>query len=204
MKQLCGFAVSHIVTHYYAASHRVAWSVGLSVALSVCHTKPCKNGWNDQVAICVLDSGGPNEPCITWGPDANMGRNNLRRKQANQYRDTLRSSMQTRLNRSRCRLGCGLAWAQSITCYMRGPDNPWERAILVDRDAHCKAWALSTIGCAITAEPICLPFRLWTGVGRRMHKFNRIRHGRTRCRHLSNNIEPSVYGSDAPYGKLLW
>jgi len=26
--------------------------------------------------------------------------------------------------------------------------------------------------------------------------------GRTRCRHLSNNIEPSVYGGDAPYDKL--
>jgi len=25
----------------------------------------------------------------------------------------------------------------------------------------------------------------------------------TRCRHLSNNIEPSVYGGDAPYVKLL-
>jgi len=43
-----------------------------------------------------------------------------------------------------------------------------------------------------------------------MHKFNRIRqvapicpHGRTRCRHLWNNIEPPVYGDDAPYGKLL-
>jgi len=43
-----------------------------------------------------------------------------------------------------------------------------------------------------------------------MHKFNRIRqvapmcpYGRTCCRHLSNNIEPSVYGGDAPYGKLL-
>jgi len=44
-----------------------------------------------------------------------------------------------------------------------------------------------------------------------MHKFSRIRQvapmrspGGTRCRHLSNNIEPSVYGSDAPYVKLLW
>ena len=43
-----------------------------------------------------------------------------------------------------------------------------------------------------------------------MHKFNRVRqvapmcpYGRTRCRHLSNNIEPSVLGGDAPYGKLL-
>jgi len=65
MKWLCGFAVSHIVTHYYAASQGVAWSLGLSVALSVCHTsEPCKNVWNDQAAICVLESGEPNEPCI--------------------------------------------------------------------------------------------------------------------------------------------
>jgi len=28
-------------------------------------------------------------------------------------------------------------------------------------------------------------------------------YGRTRCRHLSNNIEPSFYGDDAPYVKLL-
>ena len=28
-------------------------------------------------------------------------------------------------------------------------------------------------------------------------------HGRTRCRHLSNTIELSVYGGDAPYVKLL-
>jgi len=44
-----------------------------------------------------------------------------------------------------------------------------------------------------------------------MHKFNRLRqvapicpYGRTCFRHLLNNIEPSVYGGDAPYGKLLW
>jgi len=49
------------------------------------------------------------------------------------------------------------------------------------------------------AEPIHLPFGLWTRMGRRMHKFNRIRqvapmcpHGRTRCRHLSNDNHPST------------
>jgi len=112
--------------------------------------------------------------------------------------------------RSRCRLGCGLAWAQSIMCYMPRSDPPRERAILVDGRAHCKVQALSAVSCAKTAEPIHLPFRLWTRVGRMMHKFNRIRqlapmcpHGRTRCRHLSNNTESSVYGGDAPYGKLL-
>ena len=52
--------------------------------------------------------------------------------------DTPRSSVQRRLNRSRCRLGCGFAWVECITCYMGGPDPPWEGAILVDRGAHCK------------------------------------------------------------------
>jgi len=46
MKRLCGFAVSHIVTHYCAAaSHRVAWSARRSFcrSASVCHTsEPCK------------------------------------------------------------------------------------------------------------------------------------------------------------------
>ena len=41
----------------------------------------------------------------------------LRGRQANQYRDTLQSFVQTRLNRSRCFLGCGHAWAQSIMYY---------------------------------------------------------------------------------------
>ena len=32
---------------------------------------------------------------------------------------------------------------------------------------------------------------------------NTMCHGRTHCRHLANTIEPSVYGGDAPYVKLL-
>jgi len=47
MKRLRGFVESHTVRHYYAASHGVAWFVGLpvalSVALSVCHISD-KNG----------------------------------------------------------------------------------------------------------------------------------------------------------------
>jgi len=62
------------------------------------------------------------------------------------------------------------------------------------------------VSCAKTAEPIDLPFGLWTPLGRRMHKFNRIRQVAPmcpHCRHLASRIEPSVCGGDAPYVKLL-
>jgi len=84
-------------------------------------------------------------------------------------------------------------------CYMEGVQTP-----------HLKGqfwW----IGAPIVKYRYFLPFRLWTRVGRRMHKFIRIRqvapmcrYGRTHCRQLVNAIEPSVNGSDAPYVKLLW
>jgi len=35
---------------------QVAWSVGLSLS------EPCKNGWSNQDAVCIEDSGGPKEP----------------------------------------------------------------------------------------------------------------------------------------------
>ena len=48
------------------------------VCLSVCHDRePCKNGWTDRDAVWVVDSGGPNEPCIRWGPDPPMRRGNF-------------------------------------------------------------------------------------------------------------------------------
>jgi len=54
------------------------------------------------------------------------------------------------------------------SCVRWGPDPPWEGAILGKRGAHCK------VSCAKTAEPIDLPFGLWTQVGRSKHKFNSI------------------------------
>jgi len=55
-----------------------------------------------------------------------------------------------------------------------------------------------------TAQPMDVLFGLWTLVGWRKHKFNRIcqvapmcLHGRAHWRHLSNTIEPSVCGGDA-------
>jgi len=54
------------------------------------------------------------------------------------------------------------------------------------------------------AEPIDLPFGLWTLVQRRKDKFNRIRqvaplclHGKAHWRYQANTTEPSVCGRDA-------
>ena len=59
------------------------------------------------------------------------------------------------------------------------------------------------MSCSETAQPIDLPFGLWTRVGRRKHKFSLIRqmapmcpHGRAHWRHLANTVEPSVCGGD--------
>jgi len=69
----------------------------------------------------------------------------------------------------------------------------------------------SSVSCAKMAERIDLPFRLWTRIGRRKHKFNRIRQvapmspqahegahrERAHWHHVANTIEPSACGGDA-------
>ena len=49
-----------------AYCYRVSSVVCLSVCRSVCR-ETCRNGWTDPGAVWVVDSGGPNEPCIKWG-----------------------------------------------------------------------------------------------------------------------------------------
>jgi len=52
------------VVYCYWPSSVVCWSV----SHTVCHTRePCKNGRSDQDSVWVEDSGGPREPCVTWG-----------------------------------------------------------------------------------------------------------------------------------------
>ena len=46
---------------------------------------------------------------------------------------------------------------------------------------------------AKTAEPIEMPFGIWTRVGPRKHLLGEGAHGR----HLANTIEPSMCGGDA-------
>jgi len=97
---------------------------------------------------------------------------------------------------------CKDGWTDRGAIWVVGSHRLWDNKSPFD--------SILSESCAKTAKPIHLPFQLWTRVGRRMHKFNRIRevaqmcpYGRTCCRHLSNNIKPSVYDGDAPYGNYL-
>jgi len=51
-----------------------------------------------------------------------------------------------------------------------------------------------------TAEPIEMPFGMWTWVGPRKHILDRGAH----WRHLANMIEPSMCSGMQPFSKLLW
>jgi len=82
---------------------------------------------------------------------------------------------------------------------------------MVDVIAFTEATVLKTTEAAASVASNVATALLWTSVGRRMHKFNRIRQvapmcprGRTQCRHLANTIEPSVYGGGSAHVKLLW
>jgi len=104
-----------------AYCYRLSSAVCRSVCLSVCHTsEPCKNGHTDRDTVWFGDLGGPKEPCIRWGSRSPMGRGNFEGGKGRpivKYRDSLQSSVQKWPNRSRCRLGCGLRWAQGIVLY---------------------------------------------------------------------------------------
>jgi len=63
------------------------------------------------------------EPLLNWGPDIPMGQAILRGKGRPilKYRDTLRSPVQKRLNRSKCCLGVGLGELKE-SCIRWGPE----------------------------------------------------------------------------------
>jgi len=83
---------------------RVAWSVGLSVGLSDTLVSPVKTAAPIEMPFWVEDLGGLREPRIKWGSRSPMERGNFQAKGRPivNYRDTLRSPVQKRLNRSRC------------------------------------------------------------------------------------------------------
>jgi len=60
---------------------------------------------------------GPKNCVLDGGPDPPMGRGNFEGRKGRpivKYRDSLWSSVQKQVKRSRCHLGCGLGWAIGI------------------------------------------------------------------------------------------
>jgi len=171
---------------------RVAWSVGLSQ-----YSEPCKNGWTDRNAVWVENSGGAKEYIrrvhVPHGKGqfwAGKGRPIAK------YRGILRSSVQKRLNRSKCRLGYGIGWAKEAC--IRWARSPMQRGNYY--------WKGHTRTCPTTlCHELCKnSWGLWIWVGRRKHKVKRVwqvapmcPNERAHCSHLTNTIEPPVCGGDA-------
>ena len=98
----------------YRSSSVVCQSVSQSVTV-VCPAKMrCRLG---------CGSGGPRNHALDGVPDPHWKGQfwEEKRRPVVKYRDTLRWAVQKRLNRSRCRLGCGLGLAQGIVLD-GGPD----------------------------------------------------------------------------------
>jgi len=77
---------------------------------------------------------GPGNHVVDGGPDPSMARGNFEGEEGRpiiKYWDTLRSYVQKRLNRSRCRLGCGLLGCMCRRNHMfdGGPATPRDVAI---------------------------------------------------------------------------
>ena len=90
-------------------TNRVAWSVGLSVSLSVTLVSPAKTAPLIKMLFGLRTRVGPRNHVLDGGPDPLMGMDNFEGevRPIVKYRETLRSSVQEQLNRSRCRLGYG-------------------------------------------------------------------------------------------------
>jgi len=82
-----------------------------------------------------------------------------------------------------------------------GPDHACEKGVLRwEGAANCKVYGLSAVSCAKTAEPIKMPFRMWTRVGPRKHVLDGVHFGAT-WRMLLNR--PCAGGDAAFFVKLL-
>jgi len=83
---------------------------------------------------------GPRNHVLDGSPDPPWAGAILREKERPivKYRDIIRSSVQKRLNRSICCLGCGLGWAQEIMCYMEWGSDLHEKGQFWGWGAYCK------------------------------------------------------------------
>jgi len=86
------------------------------VCQSVTLATPAKTAEPIEMPFALRTRVGPKNHVFRWGPHSPMGMGNFGGKGCPivKYSDTLRSSVQKRLNRSRCRLGYGQGWTQGI------------------------------------------------------------------------------------------
>ena len=129
----------------------VAWSDGLSVCRSVCHSRePCINDGTDGDAVWIVDSGGPKEPSVRcWSKLPHLKGEFWGEKGQPivKYWDSLALAVQKRLNRSRCRFGCGLGWAKGKRKHMLDVSAHWQRMVNTLEPFTCGCDAAS---CQIT------------------------------------------------------
>jgi len=100
---------------------RVAWSVGLCVCRSVTLVSPAKTAEPIEIPFGLRTWVGPWHHVLDGGSDLPMGRGKFLGENGRpivKYRVILRSSVERRLNRQRCRLVCGFGWVQGIVSYM--------------------------------------------------------------------------------------
>jgi len=100
---------------------RVAWSVGRSVCRSGCQSvtlvSPAKTAAPIEMPFGLKTRVSLGNHVLDKGSDLPIGRGNFERGKGRpivKYRDSLKSFVQKRLNRSRCRLSCGLGWSVGI------------------------------------------------------------------------------------------
>jgi len=85
------------------------------------------------------------------------------------------------------------AW-QRESCVRWGFRSPHAKgAVFTGKDIPRHAWRYSAVSYAKMAEPIEMPFALWTRVGPRKH----VLRGGAPWRHLLNTIAPSMCGGYA-------
>ena len=106
----------YIVTNTSTVSpHRAVLLQSEYRGLSVCHSnEPCKNAWTDPDAVWVQNSGGSKEPCIRWGSRSPHAKGQLLGEMTcpGMPDNILPWAVQKWLNRSKCRLACGLGCPQ--------------------------------------------------------------------------------------------
>jgi len=179
--------------------------VGLSVGLLLCRTsEPSKNSRSDRDAVWVEDSGGPREPCITWGSKSpHMGRGNFEGETGKPLKSRPIGTLCGRL----CINGLTDRGAVLVVDWS-GP-NDAQVQLHSPGGANLPDDNESSVTCAKMFEPIDLVWVVDSGRPKeaQVQSYSpggaNVQSWENTLPPPGNTIEPSVCGGDAPYVKLL-